>query len=70
MIPTSKCLDVGDHICAVVYTTSYHVCTTSSWWVTFSIPPVPRSDMMIVALANSGKASCIYEAVQPKLSFC
>ena len=23
MVPTSKCLDVGDHICAVVYTTSY-----------------------------------------------
>ena len=23
MVPTSKCLDVGDHIFAVVYTTSY-----------------------------------------------
>ena len=23
MVPTSKCSDVGDHICAVVYTTSY-----------------------------------------------
>ena len=60
MVLTSKCSDVGDHICAVVYTNRMY---DKFGRVPFTIPPGPTSDMMIGAPPNSGEACRIYEAV-------
>ena len=60
MVPTSKCLDVGDHICAVEYTASY---VRQILMGPFTIPPGPTSDMMIGAPPNSGEACRIYKGV-------